>query len=177
MKLNKFDEQEAVKLLGILSLYKTLQYRQLIRLFPAGKEEIINSLIRRFIRESRFFYDEASDNLSISEELLKKPDKSLITAFWVLLDFIDKAEFHTVSDYPVQISFFSADEIYEIIYIASGKEALTGYALGQSKSAAKRLVIIDSIEQIKEIAVADVKCFCIVTDGKIEYFKQNKGAV
>lgn len=177
MNLNRYSEQEANKLLHTISLYKTLRYQQLIRLFPAEKEDAVNMLIRRLIRLKRLYYDQETDCVSVSEDLLKTPDKNVITAFWVLLDFMHKTEFHTISEYPVQISLFSAGAAYEIIHIPAGREAMVCYALKQSKTDAKKLIIIDSTEQIKEIALPDIACFCIVTEDKIEYFKQNKGAL
>ena len=43
-------------------------------------------------------------------------------AVWVLLDFADKAEFHSVSEFPVKIMFFADGELYDIIQVPAGSE-------------------------------------------------------
>ena len=48
----------------------------------------------------------------------------MVRAVWVLLDFLDRVEFHSPGDFPVKIVFFSGGEMYEVVHAAEGQEAL-----------------------------------------------------
>ena len=48
----------------------------------------------------------------------------VIKTLWVLLDFIDRVEYHSPGDFPVKLVFFSAGRMYEVVYVAEGQEAL-----------------------------------------------------
>lgn len=92
----------------------------------------------------------------------------------MLLDFIDKAEYHTISDFPIQILFFKNNELYEIVYVALGEENLINSVLNKSIDDGKRLVIVESKEQIPKINVKNTLCFCQVNESKVSYFKDGR---
>lgn len=93
---------------------------------------------------------------------------------WGATDFIDRVEYHSASDFPVKLLFLAGEEIYEVIYIAEGKEALIENALLQSDEASgKRLIIVEDMEQIGNLHIADAAAFCTVAStGEIRYYKQ-----
>lgn len=98
-------------------------------------------------------------------------DTGMIAAFWVLLDFIDRVEYHTSSDFPVKISFFSENKMYEIIYVAYGQELLVGHALSE-KDDARRIIVVDDPKQIEQLNIPGVSGYCTVSpDGQISYYK------
>lgn len=161
---------EAQEIVRAVTLYKTLAYEQVYRLFP-GREKNIKNLLTVLMKQGRVFYDTATGCLACSPEYGTAPDRGMIAAFWVLLDFIDRVEYHIASDFPVKISFFSEDEMYEIIYVAYGQELLVGHALSE-KDDAKRIVVVESPKQIEQLAIPCVSGYCTVSpDGQISYYK------
>ena len=73
-----------------------------------------------------------------------KQDAGMMAAVWVLIDFIEEVEFHSVSDYPAKLLFFAGGEVYEVIYVPLNQEALSisfGYRRRNSRPAALSLWI------------------------------------
>lgn len=95
-------------------------------------------------------------------------------AVWVLLDFLDKTEYHSVSEFPVKIIFFAGGELYEIIHVANGQEALVGHLLNQNREGmGKRIVIVEEPAQISRLEIAGVSGFCTVSmKGNVQYYKK-----
>lgn len=161
--------KEAKELIRVITLYKTLTCRQVYRLFP-GKESSIKNLLSVLIRQGRIFYNPINERLSANQECDTAPDTGTIAAFWVLLDFIDRVEYHTASDFPVKISFFCDGEFYEIIYIEEGQEVLLSHALTE-KEPARRIILVESPEQIKSVHIPGAAGFCTVTESTVRYYK------
>lgn len=164
--------KEAAELIRTISLYKSLTSEQVYRLFP-GKEESIKNLLTQLIKQKRMVYSPGTDHISAGEEYDERPNSSIITAFWVLLDFIDKTEYHTASDFPVLISFFSQDEFYEIVHVPHGQEIMLNHAMAaKEKDPPRRLIIVDHPDQIPNINICGTIAFCIVSaEGKVNYYK------
>jgi hypothetical protein len=127
-------------------------------------------------RQRRIYYNPASQRVSANDKYDAQADYGMIAAFWVLIDFIDKVEYHTVGDFPVKISFFANEELYEIIHVPYEQETLISHALSMEKqSGARRIVLIDEPEQIDNIDISNTAGFCTVSsDGAVSYYKQNK---
>lgn len=161
---------EAQEIVRTLTLYKTLACEQIYRIFP-GREKNVKNLLTVLIKQGRIFYDSERGLLSGSSECMTSPDTGTIASFWVLLDFIDRAEYHTASDFPVNISFFSEGELYEIIYVAYGQELLVEHALSE-KDDTRRIIVVESRKQIEQLAIPGVSGYCTVSpEGKISYYK------
>lgn len=154
-------------------MYKTLKVQQIYKLF-SNKKEIIKSIISSLIKKQRLYYDRETNLISINPEYIKKCDNNIIKAFWILLDFIDKAEYHSISEYPSIISFFANNEIFNIIYVAFGNEKLINYTFNtiSEKNFGKIIVIVDEPEQIEKININNIAGFCSVSlNGKISYYQ------
>lgn len=161
---------EAQEIVRTITLYKTLTSEQVYRLFP-GRENSVKNLLSVLIKQGRIFYYPEHGRLSGSPERSASPDMDMIAAFWVLLDFIDRAEYHSASDFPVKISFFSEGEVYEIIYVAYGQELLVSHALSD-KDDARRIIVVESRSQIEGINIPGVSGYCTVSqEGKVSYYK------
>ncbi|SHO45224.1 DUF5697 family protein [Anaerocolumna xylanovorans] len=161
---------EAKEIVRVITLYKTLTSEQVYRLFP-GKESSIKNLLSVLIRQGRFFYNPTTGRLSANQECESNPDMGMIAAFWVLLDFIARVEYHTASDFPVKISFFCDGEMYEIIHVPYGQEILIGHAVS-CKEEARRIILVESPEQIETLHIPGVSGFCTVgSDGSTCYYK------
>ncbi len=67
----------------------------------------------------------------------------------MLLDFIDKAEFHVPGIFPALISFFAGEELYDILHIPWGQEAMIHAAIPrQEKNPPKRILLLDDLSQM-----------------------------
>jgi len=164
--------KEAAELIRTISLYKSLTCGQVYRLFP-GKEDAIKNLLTQLIKQKRVVFNPSTDRISAGEEYDTHPDSSMIIAFWVLLDFIDKTEYHTASDFPVKISFFSQDEFYEIVHVPYGQEIMLSHAMAtKEEDPPRRLIVVDNPDQISNISIQGTVAFCVVSaEGKVNYYK------
>lgn len=162
---------EAGTLLDTLATYHTLQTDQLYQLFPPSKTKTVKMLIHRFIREKRLYVSEDEKLISAAPDVAV--NSSLIKAFWVLLDFLRNAEFHTTGAFPVLINFFSDGELYEIIHVPPDQEAMISVALSQAQNdSSKRILIVDELRQKPQIHLDNIAGFCIVKqNGEVEYYK------
>ena len=163
---------EAADLLRNISMYRTLTEEQIARLYP-GKEPVIKNLLNHLKRQGRIYINPDEQRVSITADDDAKIDFGLLSAVWVLIDFIDKVEYHFAGDFPVKISFFANMELYEIIYVPNEQEILINHAVsGDTKSEARRIIIIDAPEQIENIDIPNTSGFCTVTpDGVVCYYK------
>ena len=114
--------KEAAALLQEVSLYPGIRREQMHGLHP-GKETTVHNLLAHLERQGRIA--EAEDGgFYPYGECPRAPDSGMVRAVWVLLDFLDRVEFHLPGDFPVKIVFFSGGEMYEIVHAAEGQEAL-----------------------------------------------------
>ena len=52
------------------------------------------------------------------------PEPSILSAFWVLLDFREDITYHTASDFPVALTFYTQSDAYDVIHIPEEKRYL-----------------------------------------------------
>lgn len=163
---------EASDILRNIAMYKTLTVDQVCRFYP-GREKVTKNLLSHLARQGRIYKNPKNGRVSANAECDANPDSGLSAAVWVLLDFIDKAEYHSASDFPVKISFFADGELYEIVYVAFEQETLISHALeGHGEPYARRIVLMDCPEQIGDINVPNAIGFCSVRpDGDVHYYK------
>ena len=111
---------------------------------------------------------------TVPTEAIDSIDTSLISAVWVLLDFIDQVSFHSAGDYPAKIIFYVDGEIYEILYAGFGNEALVTYLTSlQSHSDYSHIILLDSPEQIKELDIPNTCGYCTVSPtGRVRYYQK-----
>ncbi len=164
------------EILSVITLYKALKLKQILNIYP-NKENTRHS-INTLIKSKRVFYCPETDIVSSIEEQNAVQNK-LIQSFWVLLDFIEKVEHHFMSDFPIQISFFKSNELYEILYVSLDEEnlintAINTYANSNNTDIAKRLVIVENKEQISKINIKNTICYCQVIDEKVTYWGNAK---
>lgn len=163
--------QEAASLLRDITMYQALTKDQLLALYP-GKQSKIENLLSYLVKQSRICFDGVYYcPSSVSNEAF---NTSLSSAVWVLIDFIDRVEYHSAGDFPSQIIFFADGEIYEIIHAASGKEALFNHILSDScEVPSKYLIIVDQAEQIEDLQIPNAAGYCTVAaDGTVQYYQK-----
>ena len=113
--------QEAAGILRDVSMYRALTEMQLLKLYP-HKESKIRNLLSYLQKQGRIV--QRGEYYRIPADAEAGIDYGLSKAIWVLTDFMEQVEYHSVSDYPAKIIFFADDEVYEIIYVEPGKEQL-----------------------------------------------------
>lgn len=164
--------KEAAGLLRDITTYHYLSREQLMRLYP-GKRDKIQNLLSFFVKQGRIFFDDRTKLYHDGTEA--SLDYEMLAAVWVLADFIDRTDYHSSTDFPVKLIFIADGELYEVLYAASGNDALLTHALTQqSNDAEKRIVIAEEPEQIARLTIPNVTAYCTVDmqNGAIQYFKQ-----
>ncbi|WP_313529189.1 DUF5697 family protein [Anaerotignum sp.] len=163
---------EAIELLRNISMYRVLTEQQALR-FYSGKEDKIKNLLMHLLRQGRIFYD--STHATYYAEQRMTADPGMTAAVWVLLDFIDKVEFHSISDFPAKLIFFAAGEVYEVLHVPLGQETLVSQLWSQQteENPPRRIVVVDNKEQIHSIHIPSASGFCTVDgNGQVSYFKK-----
>lgn len=168
---NKVLENTASTVVSEISMYSGILEQQLLRLHP-GKESQTKNLLRYLQHQGRIKKD-YRDSYYPASSTLKSDREAVIRQLWVLLDFIPDVEYHSVSDYPVAITFFTRGEEYQIIHVAEGNEALVNAVIAHQKNiVAKRLVLVDDPTQIPLLIFPGIIGYCTsTTDGQVQYYK------
>ena len=96
--------REATELLRIICMYPGLTEKQLCRFYP-GREDVTKNLLAHLCRQGRARQIDTGGYFPYGNDKAET-DPGIVRAAWVLLDFIDKAEYHSSSDFPVKIVFF-----------------------------------------------------------------------
>ena len=157
---NEIYQGEGAQLLRFITTYHSLQYEQILRLFSKNRTSI-KSLITSLVKQKRIIYDKENGLLCDSQESANNPDYGMIASFWVLLEF------------TLKLNFFSKDERYEVLYVPQEQEYLINHVMeSQTKSDAKRLVVLESEEQASKIHITGVIAFCLVdsSTGSVSYY-------
>ena len=164
--------QEASALLRDLTTYHHIRHDQLLRMYP-GKESKIDNLLRHLVSQGRIAYEADTDFYHDGSDT--SPDYGMLASLWVLIDFIDKVEYHSAVDFPANLVFLADGEIYEVLFVPDGKETLTEYALAsQGSDAGKRIIVVEKSEQIAILHIPGATAYCTVemASGAVQYFKQ-----
>lgn len=173
----KLYGQEATELLRLVSIYPGLSELQLCRFYP-GREDKIKNLLAHLQRQARIvqantgrYFPAGTTNFSL--------DNGLNRAVWILLDFIDRVEYHSSGEFPVKITFFLSGEIYEIVHAAAGQEVLISHILRQhGPYDGRRIVLADSHEQLHQLDFPGISGFCTVDlSGRVHYYKKTNGGM
>lgn len=166
--------KEASELLRDLTTYHYMYQEQALRLYP-GRESKTDNLLSHFVRQGRIFYDKDWDIYHDGTEAA--PDISMLASLWVLIDFIEKVEYHSAVDFPATLVFVSEGELYEVLHIPMGKEALMEHAMAQQGSdTEKRIVVVEDAKQICNLSIPCATAYCTVDmkTGSVQYFRQEE---
>ena len=170
--INSKQDKHLTQIVNILSMYQTLLITQIEKLYPELSKEKLLLLIRRLEKSGRLIYIEETGLLKYSKD--SEFNLSLIKSFWILLDFRSEMTYHTISDFPVILTFYTPDHAYDIVHIQRGNEVLISHALSSwCKEDAHRLVIIDFPEQIPLLQFPGIAAYCTVNfEGEVNYYKK-----
>ena len=146
--------QEATSLLRDVTMYQVLKKKQILSMYP-GKEKKVENLLSYLVKQGRIY--RSGEYYLAQPDGDKNIDHGLMAAVWVLIDFIDRVEYHSSGDYPAKVIFFADGEIYEVIHAAIGKEALINHILSDpGEEPSKFLILVDKAEQIPELLTLNV---------------------
>jgi len=167
--------REAAALLRDISMYRVLTEEQIQRLHPskyAREREKVRNLLLYLVKQQCAWLSEDEQFYLASPDALEDMDRGLFAAVWVLTDFMDQVEYHSVGDYPAKIIFFADGEVYEIVHAAQGKEVLVSNVLSSSGDRPSHyLVLVDDPGQIEELQIPHANGYCIVTPaGEVQYY-------
>ncbi len=166
-------QREAAEMLHNISLYPGLTEEQLCRFFPEKRGNGKDLTRPHAERGARLPCRKLP--LLRKSRSTKNADKDLSRCVWVLLDFIDQVEYHTVAEFPAAILCFANGELYEIVPIPAGQRDydLPAAASKPQKDAGKRIVVVEDTSQIELLDIPQVAGFCTVAeDGTVSYYKK-----
>ncbi len=161
--------RDASAILRDITTYHCIKKEQILKLHHGVKAEVIEKLLYHLQNNRRIYYDKKNDIAYDSAEHLT--DCEMLSALDVLCDFADKAEYHAAGEFPVKIVFFVNGEAYDIICLPKDKQTLYEQVLSSSGENGKRIILLESNEQIDGLNIADVSAFCLKDEGKIKYYK------
>ena len=168
---DKNYSQEAAALLRDISMYRALTREQVLRLYP-GKRDKINELLIYLTKQQRLLYEEGLYRAAPGHD--GKVDKALFAAVWVLVDFIDRVEYHAIGEFPAKVIFIADGQIYEIVHMEPGKEAMLSQVMGRHEEDPPHyLVLVDDPEQINGLELPNVCGYCTVSPGgDVQYYQK-----
>ena len=165
-------ENEAARILRDITTYHHVSKEQIIRLHPEIKPEVTEKILFHLQNNRRIFYDKQTQMLYDTVD--RESDIEMKMCLWVLCDFIEETDFHSVGDFPVHLLFFMKQQIFEVTFIAEGKETVYEQILSEIESDGKRIIVLESEDQISRLRIPDVAAYCTVKDetGEVKYFKK-----
>lgn len=125
---------EATELLRIISMYPGLSEKQLCRFYP-GREDVTKNLLSHLCRQGRTRQTDTGGYFPYGNDKAET-DSGMVRAAWVLLDFIDKAEYHSSSDFPVKIAFSPAANCMRSSMPLPGRKPLSPMPCARAVTAA-----------------------------------------
>ncbi len=172
---NQIYKGEGESLLRLITSYHALQYEQVLQFFTRNRDSI-KSLITSLTKQGRIYHDNDRDLLCDTPEAADSPDSGMIAAFWVLLDFKKAVVYHTSGEFPVQLHFFSQDEVYEVIYVGLEQEALINHVMESLPAGdANRLIVLESEQQAAKLSIDSVTAYCLISpDGTVNYYQKQQ---
>lgn len=170
--IKREQENHLSEINRMISMYKVLSMEQLHRALPELDDSKMDAVLKQLENSGRLVYDKAGG--MVKNESGSSRNQAVEAAVWVLLDFISSVTYHTISEYPVTLSFFTEEDAYDVIYVPVGKEIITMHAVSGNKTgAAQRLVIVEQKEQIRTLDFPGITAYCMVTpEGKVQYYKK-----
>lgn len=170
--INQIQKRHLSEIIRIISMYQALSFKQLLRTFPELGTNKLQIILKQLQKSGRLTFEQDTGLIFCSKECSINP--STYAAYWVLLDFISDTIYHTISEFPVSLTFYTYTDCYDVIHVPEEKEILINHALSTyNTEAPKRLVVVDNTEQISHLHFPGIAAFCMVdADGKVRYFKK-----
>lgn len=162
------------KIREVISEYKVLKLEQVYKTISDKELKVKKSIITMMKNSGTIFVFD--DICSATDNWVKNLDKSMIKAFWILLDFWDEVLFNTSATFPAKIDFITQDDSFDIIVAEKGHEKMLNVFYNKNRDATiKHLVVVEDEEQMMKLTFEGISAFCIVgNDGTVSYYR-NEG--
>lgn len=169
---NQQQESHLSEIIRLLSTYHALTLLQFEAFFPELTQQKLLLLLKKLEKTGRLTLIPERELVLYTENCI--PNPSILSAFWVLLDFREDLTYHTASDFPVALTFYTQSDAYDVIHIPEEKEILMNHALSAYKEdSPHRIVVVDHAGQIPLLDIPGITAFCTVTpDGKVQYYRK-----
>lgn len=169
---NQQQESHLSEIIRLLSAYHALTLLQFEAFFPELTRQKLLLLLKKLEKTGRLTLIPERELVLYTENCV--PNPSILSAFWVLLDFREDITYHTVSDFPVTLTFYTQSDAYDVIHIPEEKEILMNHALSAYKEdSPRRIAVVDNAGQIPLLDFPGITAFCTVTpDGKVQYYRK-----
>ena len=130
-----------------------------------------DNLLKYLLRQGRIYTSPNTADIFFDNSACPI-DREMLAALWVYADFSDRAEYHYAGEFPVKIMFFADATAFEIIYVPEDRETLINCASMKLDEDSKRIVIIETVEQIDKLDIPNTAAYCLVNlhSGEIQYF-------
>lgn len=171
------DKEDLATIKRLLKEYRTLKVQQIYAWFPEKDRRVVGNMLAFLRRSGQLVLDDTGEFAALNPPEFKKGrDDRRIAAFWVLLRFAGRIEYHACGEYPAQVFFFSDGKEYEIVYVPYGNETMVNAVFARREPDDTRfLVVVESPEQIEAIDIPQAEWFCTVSsDGVIERYLQEE---
>lgn len=168
---NQQQESHLSEIIRLLSTYHALTLLQFEAFFPElTRQKLL--LLKKLEKTGRLTLIPEKELVLYTENCV--PNPSILSAFWVLLDFREDITYHTASDFPVTLTFYTQSDAYDVIHIPEEKEILMNHALSAYKEdSPRRIAVVDNAGQIPLLDFPGITAFCTVTpDGKVQYYRK-----
>lgn len=169
--------EEMAELKKLLLDYRVLEAGQVCSYFYGREEKSIRKMLSYMKRAGQLATDLKGRYVALNQaELRDGLDHKLIASFWVLLQFVRQAQYHTRSTFPSQIFLWMGGTEHEIVYVALGDENLVNAALNRTpRGDVKYFVVVEQPEQLEVLDLPNVEWFCTVgQDGQLQRYIQEE---
>ena len=169
---NQQQESHLPEIIRLLSTYHALTLLQFEAFFPELTRQKLFQLIKKLEKAGRLTLMPERDLVLHTGDSV--PNPSTLAAFWVLLDFRENITYHTASDFPVALTFYTQSDAFDVIHIPEEKEMLMNHALSAYKEdSPRRIAVVDDAGQIPLLDFPGIAAFCTVApDGKVQYYRK-----
>ena len=169
---NQQQESHLSEIIRLLSTYHALTLPQFEAFFPELTQQKLLLLLKKLEKTGRLILIPEKGLVQYTENCV--PNPSILSAFWVLLDFREDITYHTASDFPVTLTFYTQSDAYDVIHIPEEKEILMNHALSAYKEdSPRRIAVVDNAGQIPLLDFPGITAFCtVMPGGKVQYYRK-----
>ena len=139
-----------------LSQYGPLSKGLIRRLLYYKSSDTVGRILMGLKR--RRYITQLNDNQNYAIDKFCEPKQRMITAIWVLLQFIEQIEptAHRQADQPSQIFFLKEKTAYEIIVLYEEEDHLV--RLLQPQESTKYIIVVPNLEFADKLILPDAPC-------------------
>lgn len=169
---NQQQESHLSEIIRLLSTYHALTLLQFEAFFPELTRQKLLLLLKKLEKTGQLTLIPEKELVLYTENCV--PNPSILSAFWVLLDFREDITYHTASDFPVTLTFYTQSDAYDVIHIPEEKEMLMNHALSAYKEdSPRRIAVVDNAGQIPLLDFPGITAFCtVMPGGKVQYYRK-----